>query len=460
MEQRSTQTKLAQGRIWATSGTRQTKRVRWTPLFLMLLVLGMLSSGPSQATTYVHDSNGRLVAARRDDGSSVLYVYDAVGNLQRIVTSPAGQLSIFSLTPNHGSAGQKVTITGQGFSSLTTSDTIAFHGAAAAVTAASATTLNVIVPADATTGLVTATVGGQTASSAQPFVVDNTGLPPTIASFSPVVANTGTAITLSGEHLDPVPGKTSVTINNQATAPTALGDTEITFPVSPAVGSGAISVETPYGLATSDADLVVLPLGIDPADVVSYQRINVGDAQSLSISGSNKYGVLLFNASQGDWLSFQLNSIAPETGNVYYTVYGPQNREFASGAFSTTERSLHLPPITAAGTYSLYLQAGVSDMTFQVQLEAAPILALGAPLTSLTTTIAGQSKRFVFPAQEGMPLAMYVEAANTIPAGDNIYFDLRSPSGGEMKLSSIDGSDTINVPNLLQNGTYLSLIHI
>ena len=458
MEKRNIRAGLVRANRQTVLSDGHEKRSRWAYLTLAFIALWMLGSGQSQAATYVYDGNGRLVAVTRDDGSSARYIYDVVGNLQQVVAVPAGQLSLFSFTPNHGSPGQVVTIAGQGFSATAANNMVTFHGVAATVTEATATTLEAVVPATATTGPIAVSADNQTATSIDPFVVDSTGLPPVIASFSPTTAHAGTAITLNGQHLYPVAGKTHVTANDQAVMPTMITDAEVIFPVPPSAGSGAISVETPYGLATSGTDLIVAPSDVDPADIVTSQRIHVGDTATLSIPGIDKYGALLFSAAQGDWLSFQLNSITPKKGYVFYTVYGPQNRTVMSGEFSSTERSLHLPPLSATGTYSLYLQAGVANTALQVQLESATVLTLDAPSTSLTTTVASQSKRFVFPAAQGQTLALHIAEANTIPAGDSVRFALKAPSGGEISNSSVDGPDTINVSNLLQSGVYQIIV--
>lgn len=447
-------------RVWARRkglNVHGRGHILWPQFLLALVTFWLLGSSLCYATSYVYDGNGRLIAVTRNDGTSARYVYDAVGNLQQIAAVPLGQLALFGFTPNHGSPDQVVTITGQGFSATPASNTVAFHGVAATVTAATTSTLSVVVPVAATTGPISVTVGNQTVTSTDSFVIDETGLPPVITSFSPTLASAGTTITLIGQHLDPMLGQTNTAIDGQAATPTTITDTQLTFPVPTTAGSGHISVETPYGVATSNADLVVVPPGISPTDVVAKQRITVGTTQTVSIpttSQYSKYGVLLFDASIGDWLSFQLNALTPAANNIYYTVYDPQNRALVSGTLSAGSPSIHLPSLSETGTYSIYFQADTAGTTLTVGLEAATILTINAPLTPLTTTIASQSKRYVFSATQGQTLALYMPAASTVPAGNDVSFMLMAPSGGVMVNSSIDGPNTINVPNLPQTGTY------
>jgi YD repeat-containing protein len=413
-----------------------------------------LSFNLCYAASYVYDSSGRLVAVTRDGAASTQYVYDSLGNLQEIKTVPANQLAVFGFAPNHGGPGEVVTISGQGFSPTPTNDLVAFNGAAASVTAATSSTLSVVVPSAATTGPISVKVGSQTATSADAFVVDSTGLPPVITSFSPAIVSAGANVTVTGQHLDPVPGQTSVTLNSLTVSPSSMADTSIVFPVPATVGSGHIGVETPYGLAISSQDLVVAPSDITAADIETVKRIGVGEVQSLTISTGEKYGALLFDASNGDWLSFQVNSLATSDGYIWYSVYDPQNRLVSSGQITPTERTAHLPELHSTGTYSIYFETGSSAATLTVGLETSPVVAVGAPATSLATSVASESKRFLFPVTQGQTLALRLVSLATAPAGDDVTVTVMTPAGGTVKAISTDTPTTINLPNLLQGGTY------
>jgi hypothetical protein len=73
-----------------------------------------------------------------------------------------------------------VTIRGQGFSPTASANAVQFNGTPATVTSATATTLVVTVPSGATTGPISVTVGGATASSDTNFTV----LPPVLVSIA------------------------------------------------------------------------------------------------------------------------------------------------------------------------------------------------------------------------------------------------------------------------------------
>ncbi|WP_306013235.1 MULTISPECIES: BspA family leucine-rich repeat surface protein [unclassified Allomuricauda] len=92
---------------------------------------------------------------------------------------PAGAPTIANFTPPSGPVGTEITINGTNFSTTKTSNTVKIGTATATVTAATATQLKATVPTGATTGLVSVTVGGKTATSTTNFTVTVNGVDPT-----------------------------------------------------------------------------------------------------------------------------------------------------------------------------------------------------------------------------------------------------------------------------------------
>src|SRR5712691_12210174 len=126
------------------------------------------SGGSAQ---YVYDALGRLTLVIDPSGNVATYNYDAVGNLlsiTRSTTSPSG-LTIFSFSPAQGGVGQTVTIQGQNFSATPSANTVQFNGTAATVTAATTNQLTTTLPAGATTGHISVTVGTSTATPSGNF---------------------------------------------------------------------------------------------------------------------------------------------------------------------------------------------------------------------------------------------------------------------------------------------------
>lgn len=156
---------------------------------LLVVIPWMMAPGASllgQADThYVYDNSGRLTRVIDSSGNTLDYVYDANGNLLEIRRTSINGIAIFGFVPQQGSVGSTITIQGQGFSTTLAANDVRFNGTAATVLSASTSSLVVTVPAGATTGPVTVTVAGQTATSSQPFTVVAS---PVVSSIVPIFA--------------------------------------------------------------------------------------------------------------------------------------------------------------------------------------------------------------------------------------------------------------------------------
>ncbi len=143
-------------------------------LLLTLYLLGLSPPAFAQNILYEYDALGRLVVVASPEGAS-RFEYDSVGNLLRIITRRASDtpdpVAIFMLVPDRGPVGTEVHLYGKGFGETPSANQVAFNGTAAPVTSASATRLVVTVPAGATTGPVTVTAPGGSATSLDPFTV-------------------------------------------------------------------------------------------------------------------------------------------------------------------------------------------------------------------------------------------------------------------------------------------------
>lgn len=100
-------------------------------------------------------------------------------------TPTAPVTTITSIDPATAPVGSTITITGTNFSTDPASNTVSIGGVTATIVSASATKIVVVVPAGATSGPVSVTAGGQTATSAASFTV-------AIAALKPVKEVKGT----------------------------------------------------------------------------------------------------------------------------------------------------------------------------------------------------------------------------------------------------------------------------
>ncbi|HJU39173.1 MAG TPA: IPT/TIG domain-containing protein, partial [Tahibacter sp.] len=389
----------------------------------------------AQAASYTYDASGRLVAVTNASGETAVYRYDALGNMLGIDRLATGQLALFAFSPTHGGPGASVSVKGQGF---TGASSVTFNGAAATVIAASANQLDVTVPAGATTGPLSVTVGAASVTSAQAFSVDGTGLPPTITAVSPTVVSAGATISVAGTHLQPIPGTTTVALNGRAVSVGSLSDVAATFVVPASTGGGKVTVGTPYGTASSGADVLVLPGGIVAGDVVQQSRMSAGTPVSLNVPDM-KYAAVLFDGNAGDWASLQLSNVVTAGNRIDVTVYDTTNRQISTASLTGGVRSAHLPQFGQSGTYLALIRPFGGSAALDVRSEVAPVLVRdAAPTLPLSTSVAGQSRRIIFNAASGERLFLGLTQISTstpynsltISAADHIGQYVYSPNCG------------------------------
>src|SRR6266542_2728714 len=202
------------------------------------LDLGILQAHAADIT-YVHDELGRLVGVVDPSGDTAVYTYDAVGNLLSISRHSSSAVSTIDFAPHSGPVGTTVTISGTGFSTTPSQNSVAFNGAAATVTSSTATQIVTTVPAAATTGPITVTTPGGSAASATPFTVTATSGTPTITGFSPAIATAGSAVTITGTNFDPSPASDKVKFNGfRLSIVNSASPTTMSATMPSVVGSG------------------------------------------------------------------------------------------------------------------------------------------------------------------------------------------------------------------------------
>ncbi|MGB9428679.1 MAG: IPT/TIG domain-containing protein, partial [Gammaproteobacteria bacterium] len=418
-----------------------------------VLLLTACWTSASYASNYFYDANGRLVAVTAPSGSSVVYTYDAVGNILSIQPIVVGQLALFAFSPGQGTVNTTVTIQGNGFSTTAASNTVKFNGTATSVTSATATQLVVKVPNGASTGPISVTVGGSTVTSATDFTVVQA---PSITSFTPTLAALGTAVTVSGSALDPVPDGTNLTLGGLAVPINSASNSQLAFSVPPSVGSGPIGVTTPYGQATSSTDLIVVPSAIGAANVVATAQLTEGGAaNSLNINATNKYGVFVFNASAGQWLSVQLASLttSPSGGSVSYTVYSPANVQVMSGTVSVASNmSIHLPAASMSGSFLVAFSSGNDTVQLSASVELNATLNSNGTTVPLTTTTAAQSKRLIFNVSTGQNLGFGITSLSVNPSSSaEVFVSVYNPDGTYV-YDPVDGVYWSGYPAMVSSG--------
>ncbi len=189
--------------------------------------------------------------------------------------------TITSFAPGNGQPGTAVTITGTNFDPVASKNEVKFNGVPATATSASATSLTAIVSSGATTGPITVTTRGGTATSATNFTVI---IIPVINGFTPTTGPIGTAVTIFGTNFDAsVPSNNTVRFNGTQANVSTVTATSITTTVPQSATTGPITVTTPQGTATSPTPFTVLP----PPSITGFTPSQGKPGTNVTITGQN-----------------------------------------------------------------------------------------------------------------------------------------------------------------------------
>ena len=249
-------------------------------------------------------------------------------NSQPVTPAP----TIASFSPPSGASGTSVTITG---TNLTGATALAFGGkAASSFSVNSATQITAVVAGGSSSGKISVTTPGGTATSSGSFTVMTA---PTISGFSPASGPVGTSVVITGTSFT---GATAVTFNGKAAASfTVSNDTHISATVASGTTTGTISVTTPLGTATSTSSFTV----VAPPAISSFNPGNGPTGTSVVITGTNFSGAtaVAFNGKAAS--SFVVNSatqitavVAASTTSGKITVTTAGGTGTSAGSFTVT----------------------------------------------------------------------------------------------------------------------------
>ena len=268
---------------------------------------------------------------------------------------------IDAATPASAHVGASVTLTGSGFTDVTS---VTFNGTSASFTVNSDTQLTASVPNGATTGPLS--LDGPWGSSFTPS--NFTVLPPapSIITLTPSSANVGASVTIAGSGFI---GATSVSFNGTSATFTVNSDTQITAVVPQAATSGPVAIDGPGGTGQSPSSFTILA---PPPTITGLAPASGLVGASITIAGSGFAGAtnVRFNGTSATFTvnsDTQITAVVPQgatTGPV--SIDGPGGSSFSPSNFTVV-----LPPPPAV--------TGISP-------------ALGTVGTTVTITGSGLSK--------------------------------------------------------------------
>ena len=190
--------------------------------------------------------------------------------------------TISSFSPPAGPVGTSVTITGANLGGATS---VRFNGASAGFSVnAPGTQITTAVPSGASTGPISVTTPGGTATTGSNFVVTSTSAP-TISGFDPTFGAMGTGVTITGSHFT---GATQVKFHNTSATFHVDSDSKISTTVPSGASDGRLSVTTPAGTGTSSSAFNVVVMTAPSISGFSPRSGAVG--ASVSVYGSGFFG--------------------------------------------------------------------------------------------------------------------------------------------------------------------------
>lgn len=193
---------------------------------------------------------------------------------------------ITSFTPTSGMAGTPVVITGKNFSTVLSENAVSFNGTPATVVTATSIALAVTIPSGATTGKITVTVKGNTATSTDDFTIILP--PPTITTIAPVHALPGASVTITGTNF--IAGNVAlnaVKFNGTQATVTAATATQLTVTIPVGATTGKINVNVAGQSVSSANDYEVL-IDIPRDGLVAFYPFsgNANDISGNSLNGT------------------------------------------------------------------------------------------------------------------------------------------------------------------------------
>jgi hypothetical protein len=221
------------------------------------------------AAGFTVDSDHQITATVPAAATSGKLSVVTAGGTATSATSLLVVPTITGFSPGSAAAGGTVVVDGTGFGTVTS---VKVNGVAASFTRLSALQVRLTVPAAASTGTISVTTAGGTATSAATLAVL-----PRVTGFTPSAAAVGATVTISGNAFG---GASSVLFDGVIAVPATVTATKVTVVVPPAASTGKLTVVTGAGSGQSTATFKVLP------KLTSFSPASGPAGASVTIAGS------------------------------------------------------------------------------------------------------------------------------------------------------------------------------
>jgi hypothetical protein len=200
------------------------------------------------AASFTADSDHQITATVPAAATSGKLSVVTAGGTATSLTSFSVVPTITGFAPGSAAAGSSVTVDGTGFGTVTS---VKVNGVAAGFTRLSALQVRLTVPAAASSGTISVTTGGGTATSAAALAVL-----PRVTGFTPSAAAVGATVTISGNAFG---GASSVLFDGVLAVPATVSATKVTVAVPAGASTGKLSVVTGAGSEQSTGTFKVVP---------------------------------------------------------------------------------------------------------------------------------------------------------------------------------------------------------
>jgi YD repeat-containing protein len=423
------------------------------------LSLPLAGTGP---VGYAYDELGRLVQVTDPSGQSAIYRYDPVGNLTAIERPGATGVAISAFAPVTGAVGTTVTIDGTGFSATPGANGVSFNGTPSTVTSATATHLVTTVPAGLAPATYTIGVTSPTGSAAKDgFVVTAASGAPTITSFTPSLAASGTALTVNGTNFETTPSNDNLRLN---LAPAQVGSattTAIQATVSPSATTGHVAVATPTGSTQTANYLWIPPLPYGPADVESTIPLGppvlAGVSTAVGVTNAGKIALLAFDGIEGHRAAVQISGLNGSIFNqTYVSLQDPLGGTMRLAPI-VTDGFLDTVALHSTATYSLLFDPDGTSTTsgtitvYDVPPDFTSSIGFGESI-QVPENAVGQNGVLTFTGSAGQRVAINQTGFNCFTSSTSLL----SPDG--TSVASGCGGAFIDTASLPSAGTYTILV--